>query len=85
MDILFKEANFGAIQGPVFALGSVLVNLMVWMILVVIGAFIDMKNEVKTRESVTPIVNCMWTQSNDKKYVIHMSLISQKLVINKGL
>ena len=57
MDILFGAGNFGAIQGPIFAIGSVLVNVMVWMILVVVGAFLDMKNEVMPRAPVTPIQN----------------------------
>ena len=53
MEVLFGAGNFGAIQGPIIAMGSVVVNVMVWMILVVIGASIDMKDEIIIVEVLT--------------------------------
>ena len=45
IDFLFDAGAGSSIKGPIIAIGSVLVNVMFWMILVIFGAFIDMKNE----------------------------------------
>jgi hypothetical protein len=41
----FASDSMGLIQGPIIATASILINIMVWMILVIVGAFLDMKNE----------------------------------------
>ena len=43
----------GMIQGPIIASAFVTGNMMIWMILVIIGAFLDMKNE--EMRMVTPV------------------------------
>ena len=45
MEFVSEAGAMGAIQGPIIATASILTNVMVWMILVIVGAFLDMKNE----------------------------------------
>ena len=45
MEFVSEAGAMGAIQGPIIATASIMTNIMVWMILVIVGAFLDMKNE----------------------------------------
>ena len=49
----YLEGIMSMIQGPIIATAFVIGNVMIWMILVIIGAFLDMKNE--EMRAVTPI------------------------------